>query len=112
MSKKSSKTVFVCSDCGSEYAKWQGQCADCNAWNTLTSLSIEAAPGVRSGYAGKLELPKKLIDVSVEEQSRLATGVGELDLVLRGGLVPGSAVLISGHPAAGQTTLVIQVMCR
>jgi len=104
--------VFICSDCGSEYGKWQGQCADCKAWNTLTSLSIEAAPQKRAGYAGKLETPKKLIDVSVEEQPRLATGIGELDLVLGGGLVPGSAVLISGNPGAGKSTLLIQVMCR
>jgi len=112
LNKKSSKTVFICSDCGSEYGKWQGQCADCKAWNTLTSLSIEAAPQKRAGYAGKLETPKKLIDVSVEEQPRLATGIGELDLVLGGGLVPGSAVLISGNPGAGKSTLLIQVMCR
>ena len=112
MSKKSSRTVFVCSDCGSEYAKWQGQCTDCKAWNTLTSLSIGGAPQKRAGYAGQLEPPKKLSEVSAEEQPRLVTGIGELDRVLGGGLVPGSAVLISGNPGAGKSTLLIQVMCR
>ena len=112
MSKKSSRTVFVCSDCGSEYAKWQGQCTDCKAWNTLTSLSIDGAPRKRVGYAGQLEPPKKLSEVSAEEQPRLVTGIGELDRVLGGGLVPGSAVLITGNPGAGKSTLLIQVMCR
>ena len=112
MSKKSSKTFFVCSECGAEYRKWQGQCNDCKAWNTLTSLSIEAAFQKRVGYSGLLEPPKKLIDVSAEERPKLMTGIGELDRVLGGGLVPGSGVLISGNPGAGKSTLLIQVMCQ
>jgi DNA repair protein RadA/Sms len=106
-----SKTVYVCSDCGSEYAKWQGQCNDCQAWNTLSSLSIDAKPQARTGFSGQLEPPKKLSEVSAEEMPRLETGIGELDRVLGGGLVPGSAVLISGNPGAGKSTLLIQVMC-
>ncbi|MGB0692601.1 MAG: DNA repair protein RadA [Pseudomonadales bacterium] len=106
-----SKTVYVCNDCGSEYAKWQGQCNDCQAWNTLSSLSVDAKPQARSGFAGQLEPPKKLSEVSAEELPRLETGIGELDRVLGGGLVPGSVVLISGNPGAGKSTLLIQVMC-
>ena len=107
-----SKTVFVCNDCGSEYAKWQGQCTDCKAWNTLTSLSVDAGTSSRQGFTGQLEPPRKLSDVSAAELPRLVTGIGELDRVLGGGLVPGSAVLISGNPGAGKSTLLIQVMCR
>lgn len=107
-----SKTVFVCGDCGSEYAKWQGQCLDCKAWNTLTSLSIDSGPASRSGFTGKLEPPRKLRDVSAEELPRIETGIGELDRVLGGGLVQGSAILISGNPGAGKSTLLIQVMCQ
>ena len=77
-----SKTVYVCNDCGSEYAKWQGQCNDCQAWNTLSSLSVDAKPQARSGFAGQLEPPKKLSEVSAEELPRLETGIGELDRVL------------------------------
>ena len=110
MAKK--KTVFVCTDCGSEYAKWQGQCTDCKQWNTLSSLSVDSSPQRRAGFAGQLEPPKKLSDVSAEELPRLMTGIGELDRVLGGGLVPGSAILISGNPGAGKSTLLIQVMCR
>jgi DNA repair protein RadA/Sms len=105
-----SKTVYVCGDCGSEYAKWQGQCNDCKVWNTLSSLSVNAAPK-RSGFAGQLEPPKKLKEISAQEQPRTMTGIGELDRVLGGGLVEGSVVLISGNPGAGKSTLLIQVMC-
>jgi DNA repair protein RadA/Sms len=107
-----SKTVFVCNDCGSEYSKWQGQCNDCAAWNTLTSLTVDAKPQSRTGFSGQLEPPKKLSEVAAQEQPRLVTGIAELDRVLGGGLVPGSAVLISGNPGAGKSTLLIQVMCR
>ncbi len=107
-----SKTVYVCGDCGAEYAKWQGQCHDCKAWNTLSSLSVDAGASARSGFTGKLEPPKKLSEVSAEALPRIETGIGELDRVLGGGLVPGSAVLISGNPGAGKSTLLIQVMCR
>ena len=112
MSKKPPKTVFVCTDCGSEYAKWQGQCVDCKAWNTLTSLSVDAGVSRRAGFTGQLEPPKKLSEVSAQESPRIVTGISELDRVLGGGLVPGSAVLISGNPGAGKSTLLIQVMCR
>lgn len=107
-----SKTVYVCSECGSEYAKWQGQCNDCKAWNTLTSLSIDAGSPQRAGYSGQLEPPKKLSEVSSEELPRIETGIGELDRVLGGGLVQGSVILISGNPGAGKSTLLIQVMCQ
>ncbi len=108
-----SKTVYVCSDCGAEYAKWQGQCNECKAWNTLTSLSVDANPvAARTGFAGQLEPPKKLQEVATEDLPRIETGIGELDRVLGGGMVPGSAILVSGNPGAGKSTLLIQVMCR
>ena len=109
-----SKTVYVCNDCGSQSAKWQGQCGDCKAWNTLTRLSIEdTARSVRKqGFAGQLASARILGDVSAEDLPRLATGSKEFDRVLGGGLVPGSAVLISGSPGAGKSTLLIQTLCK
>ena len=107
-----SKTVYVCNDCGAEYAKWQGQCNECKAWNTLTSLSVDAGSPQRAGYSGQLEPPKKLSEVSAEELPRIETGIGELDRVLGGGLVQGSVILISGNPGAGKSTLLVQVMCQ
>lgn len=109
-----SKTAYVCGDCGSEYAKWQGQCHDCRAWNTLTRLSI--APSTersrRGGLAGQHDAPRTLEDVSAEDSPRLATGSDELDRVLGGGLVPGSVILIGGNPGAGKSTLLLQILCR
>ncbi len=105
----------MCSDCGFEYAKWQGQCNACNEWNTLSRISVgPAAPrggGARAGFSGELAPVQTLGDVSAENIQRMPTGFAEFDRVLGGGLVPGSAVLLSGNPGAGKSTLLIQVMC-
>ncbi len=106
------KTVYVCSDCGSEYAKWQGQCNDCKEWNTLSRLSIDArsSRARRTGYSGSITPPKTLGEVSAEDLPRIGTGLAEFDRVLGGGLVPGSVILVSGDPGAGKSTLLIQVL--
>ena len=109
-----SKTVYVCNSCGSEHAKWQGQCNDCHAWNTLSSLMVDKGPVATrtGGNIGPLEPPEKLKDVAVGDLPRIVSGTGELDRVLGGGMVPGSAILLSGNPGAGKSTLLIQLMCR
>ncbi|HIG41277.1 MAG: DNA repair protein RadA [bacterium] len=109
-----SRTVYVCGDCGSEHAKWQGQCNDCEQWNTLTRLSVDSsqASARRKGYSGQLEQARSLADVSATDVPRVLTGMKEFDRVLGGGLVAGSAVLVSGNPGAGKSTLLIQIMCR
>ncbi len=106
------KTVYVCSDCGSDHAKWQGQCNDCGQWNTLSRLSVDSGQVRRAGYAGTLSRPQTLDEISAEDMPRIGTGFAELDRVLGGGLVPGSVILISGNPGAGKSTLLIQVLCR
>ena len=115
------KTAYVCNDCGADYTKWQGQCSACGAWNTMTEVRLASAKtaaqesrNVRfDGYAGAAGRQKvvSLSEVSVEEMPRFSAGAGELDRVLGGGLVPGSAVLIGGHPGAGKSTLLLQTMC-
>ena len=108
-----SKTVYVCTDCGSDHAKWQGQCNDCGEWNTLSRLSI-GDPVRRKrdpGFAVTAVPPKILGEVSVEDAPRVRTGFEELDRVLGGGLVPGSVILVSGNPGAGKSTLLLQVLC-
>jgi len=116
-----SKIAYVCSDCGSDFPKWQGRCDDCGAWNTLSEFRIGNAsaghsdkPGAGqfAGYAGSLSDVKTLAEIDLTELPRLGTGVDELDRVLGGGLVPGSAILIGGHPGAGKSTLLLQVLCR
>jgi DNA repair protein RadA/Sms len=96
-------TVFVCSACGASAAKWHGQCPGCGEWNTL----VEEARGVvaRRGPAAAAARPVRLAEVRAPRFARLETGIGELDRVLGGGLVPGSLVLIGGSPGIGKSTL-------
>ena len=103
------QTVYVCSACGAEHVQWQGQCSACNEWNSLSKLRIGAAPPPKLGFSGADPEVRKLSEVETEASGRLATGFGELDRVLGGGLVPGSAVLIGGDPGAGKSTLLLQV---
>lgn len=112
------KNAYLCSECGAEHNKWQGQCAACNAWNSLAQVRLAATTGPvrgrssnRAGYAGALASSRPLSEIAWEETPRLETGIGELDRVLGGGLVPGSAVIIGGEPGAGKSTLLLQVMC-
>lgn len=116
MSTKS-KTAYVCSDCGSEYRKWQGQCNDCKAWNTLTEVrlasSVRSPSAARSGFAAAVDgQVKTLSEITLDEIPRISTSVGELDLVLGGGLVPGSVILVGGEPGAGKSTLLLQTLCK
>ncbi len=115
MAKAKSRTAFVCSDCGSDFSKWQGQCTDCGGWNTLTEFRVAVSStsvGAQSGgYAGTIAEVKLLSEVDLESIPRFSTGMNEFDRVLGGGLVPGSVVLIGGHPGAGKSTLLLQVMC-
>src|SRR5215217_7242727 len=100
-------TVFVCSACGSESAKWHGQCPGCSAWNTLAEETRAPAPSKRGGGTSgtKAAKPVRLTDVKAERHVRLSTGIGELDRILGGGVVPGSLVLIGGSPGIGKSTL-------
>ncbi len=113
------KSAYVCNDCGSDYAKWQGQCNDCGAWNTLSEVRLGASPAANtqrfSGYAGDAAgapAIQRLADVDLADLPRFSTGTHELDRVLGGGLVPGSAILIGGNPGAGKSTLLLQVLCE
>ena len=110
------KSAYVCTECGANASKWQGQCADCGAWNTLAEFVVEATPvnakGARAGYAGEGGAARvtRLADVVQGEESRQPTGIGELDRVLGGGLVEGSVVLIGGDPGIGKSTLLLQTL--
>jgi len=111
------KVAYVCSDCGSDHSKWQGQCSSCQAWNTLQEFTVSASKSavVREGYAGAASLGAnkvvKLNEVSLADLPRISSGMVEFDRVLGGGLVPGSVTLVGGHPGAGKSTLLLQIMC-
>ena len=102
------KTVFVCSDCGYESAKWLGKCPGCNSWNSFYEEKL------LKSSEGKLEKPKsvsptKLNSVVGKDAVRTSTGFVELDRVLGGGLVDGSLVLLGGEPGIGKSTLILQI---
>jgi DNA repair protein RadA/Sms len=112
------KTAYVCNECGSEHSKWQGQCADCGAWNSLSEIvlsSAKTAPAAarRSGYAGGDATAPRVLSLDAVAQTveaRTSIGIGELDRVLGGGLVEGSVVLIGGDPGIGKSTLLLQML--
>ena len=120
MAKAKTKISYVCSDCGADYTKWQGQCGECKAWNTITEFreassttkSVNAAINRNQvgGYAGvTTNGVQRISTVQVENAQRVSTGLSELDRVLGDGITLGSVVLISGDPGSGKTTLLTKV---
>ena len=102
------KTAYICSDCGAHSVKWQGQCPECEAWNTLTPTTLQATPPA-AGAGTRPTLQSALAEGSGR---RHATGFSEFDRVLGGGLVPGSVVLLGGDPGVGKSTLLQQVAAQ
>jgi len=97
--------------CGAEHRKWSGQCPDCGEWNSISEQTIEA-PSARIGAKGKVLSTSAITDISREKSPRRSTGIEELNRVLGGGLVPGSAVLIGGDPGIGKSTLLLQAAAK
>ncbi len=114
MKKQSRRTAFLCTQCGHDSAKWFGQCPNCRAYNTVSEITVEEAPvrakraGATAGVGGG-HRPLKLADVTTQAEPRTACGIGEVDRVLGGGIVPGSLCLIGGDPGIGKSTLLLQV---
>ncbi len=107
------RTSYVCNECGAREPKWQGQCPDCGAWNSLSeALAPPAGSSPRAAHYAGETARARLADVSSARESRLATGFGELDRVLGGGLVAGSVNLIGGDPGVGKSTLLLQAACH
>ena len=111
-----SKTRYVCANCGSVSSRWLGRCPQCGEWNTMMEEQAVPEPpkgvGARQGKGAK---PALLQDIAMEQMSRVRTGIGELDRVLGGGIVPGALILLSGDPGIGKSTLVLQIadaVCR
>lgn len=107
-----SKTVFYCTQCGFESAKWAGRCAGCGEWNTLVEAPAETksssgAPKVRKSTLSK---PERLMEIDSRDEVRFPTGMSEFDRVLGGGAVRGSLVLVGGAPGIGKSTILLQ-MC-
>jgi DNA repair protein RadA/Sms len=105
------KTTYRCQDCGTAEPKWTGRCSGCGAWNTLVEepdlLGTARAEGAPTTAAGT---PVRIGEVDTEAWAPAATGIGELDRVLQGGLVPGSVTLLGGEPGIGKSTLLLQAL--
>lgn len=112
---KASKTIYVCTECDYQSAKWMGRCPSCGAWNTMEEQVISPQPASAAKSSPKLSLGSydntavKFSELELPNYMREETGLGELDRVLGGGLVHGSVVLLSGEPGIGKSTLLMQI---
>jgi DNA repair protein RadA/Sms len=108
------KTLYSCTGCGHQSPKWLGQCPACREWNTLQEEVVAPEPkGPSRGWVpGAPTRPIPLHEVEASEASRIRTGIGELDRVLGGGVVPGSLILLGGDPGIGKSTLLLAALDR
>ncbi len=114
---KKNKTVFICQECGTEHLQWMGKCTACGTWGSLVEEVVvpEKSDDVRSRSSSAKQGskgPRPLRALGARQLARTDTGIGELNRVLGGGLVPGSLTLISGEPGIGKSTLIVQVAAR
>lgn len=103
--------AYVCQECGYDSAKWYGKCPGCGSWNTMAEEVLKADTGSRGGISPGLSVGEKPLPISkveIEDMPRFATGSGELDRVLGGGVMPGSLVLVVGDPGVGKSSLTLQ----
>ena len=106
------RTRFVCQKCSAVSSRWQGKCHNCGEWNSFLEETIQDAKTIAlKAKAGSGAVATKLGDVEIMSDHRLATGIGEFDRVLGGGIIPGSLVLVGGDPGVGKSTLMLQ-MCK
>ena len=107
------RAKFVCQQCGASFPKWAGRCDNCGAWNSLLETAPSEIPAGKSAVAksrGQALRAEKIAAVSSDKiAARLSTGIGDLDLVLGGGLMAGGVVLVAGQPGIGKSTLLMQV---
>jgi DNA repair protein RadA/Sms len=110
------KTLYVCNNCGADSPKWLGKCPSCGEWNTyheeiIRTETLQAKPSA-SGFHAPKSKPVLLSEVELSQEPRIATGGGELDRVLGGGIVPGSLILLGGEPGIGKSTLILQTVLQ
>ena len=106
------KTTFFCQNCGTQHAKWMGQCSACNEWNTIVEEVIQkevAREWKQTNAAKTISKPLKIEEIQLNAEERIPTKNKELDTVLGGGLVKGSVTLLGGEPGIGKSTLILQI---
>ena len=110
--KKQQKTAFFCQNCGYESPKWVGKCPGCGEWNRFAEEPTKATDSRVPPEYQLNEKPRSIDTVEADEKARLKTGLAEMDRVLGGGIVAGSAILVGGDPGIGKSTLLLQVLHR
>lgn len=107
------KLTFCCQTCGTLYPKWTGQCTGCQEWNTIVEeAAAPVAPSRYQGYSGTEAVMTRMSEVTLQEDIRLSSGTQELDRVLGGGIIMGSAILIGGDPGIGKSTILLQTVAH
>src|SRR5262245_36481547 len=102
------RVVYVCDSCGNESLQWLGVCPACKAVDSFKSLTVAKPGPARTGLAPASAQVRSMAEVLTGEESRLNTGIDELDRVLGGGLMTGSVTLLGGDPGIGKSTLLLQ----
>ncbi|NLJ75707.1 MAG: DNA repair protein RadA [Peptococcaceae bacterium] len=103
------KAKYLCQECGLQSARWLGRCPSCGTWNSLIEEVINPRKNVSNSSIIGVEKPCPITEVPLQGEDRFPTGLGEVDRVFGGGLVPGSLVLLSGDPGIGKSTLLLQI---
>jgi DNA repair protein RadA/Sms len=112
VAKIKDRPAYRCTECGYAAARWVGRCPECQAWGSVTEIGAPR-PGLRQVPAGPVSAPARPIaEIDIEAARSRPTGIGELDRVLGGGLVPGAVVLLAGEPGVGKSTLLLEVARR
>lgn len=110
------KTTFFCQNCGTQYAKWQGQCNACKEWNTVVEEVIQKPEKsdwkISTAQAKRASVPLRINEIDNSKEARLDTFDGEFNRVLGGGIVPGSLTLLGGEPGIGKSTLLLQISLK
>ena len=105
------KSLWFCTNCGNESPKWMGRCPACGEWNTMVEAPAEPKKGASTARAAASSerKPRRLKDIDYSTEARMSLGIGELDRLLGGGMVPGSLILRGGEPGIGKSTLSLQI---
>ena len=109
MARNKSRTVYLCSSCGQDFPKWNGQCPSCQEWGTLSEYKV--SKNQKTSLNGKKKDTQSLEDIlHKEEEHRTSVGIKEVDRVLGGGVLSGSMILLGGSPGIGKSTLALQIL--
>lgn len=110
------KTTFFCQNCGSQYAKWQGQCTACREWNTIVEEVVQKEEKsiwkTSTSNSKRVSQPLRINEIDVSNEARMNTEDAEFNRVLGGGIVPGSLILLGGEPGIGKSTLLLQISLK